>query len=109
VFEQTADVKRQAYSGGAKVMCAITGRPLDRGKATVDHWPVGFRSILDAWLAANNLNWRDIELTKIGIMTYFVDRALGRSWREYHRTHAQYRIAHAKANRAQGNPQHAKT
>jgi hypothetical protein len=106
VWGQTIAAVDKAYTDERQVTCAITGDPLPRENATVDHWPVGFRSILNAWLSANNLDWRDIELTKTPNCSYFTDRELGRSWREYHRTHAQYRIASAEANEAQGNPQH---
>lgn len=107
VWRQTIAAVEKAYADGQQVTCAITGEPLPRENATVDHWPVGFRSILNAWLSANNLDWRDIELTKTPNCSYFTDRTLARSWGEYHRHHAQYRIAQDKANEAQGNPQYA--
>ena len=93
-----------AFDGKQTIDCAITSKLLYRSQATCDHYPAGFRTILDDWLALNNLDWQEIAVTKVEKNYHFKDRELAQSWQNHHRNHARYRVAEAAANHAQGNP-----
>lgn len=108
VHGQVKDFMAAAFGGKQTIDCAITGKLLYRNQATCDHWPVGFRTMLDNWMALNGLDWQEIAVQKVEKRYQFTDRELAASWQNYHQNHSRYRVAEAKANQLQGNPSEAR-
>ena len=104
-LNHTRNFSRSTFTGGVTtVECAITGELIGRDDATVDHYPVGFQTLLDDWLKLNNLDWREIEIKKHRNLYLFASRKLAISWQDHHRQNAQLRITQSTANHKQGNP-----
>lgn len=104
VLTQTRQFFKDAFSDNQTIVCAITGEVINRDQATVDHYPIGFKTLIDDWLEINDLEWRDVEIKKHYALYVFASRKLATSWQKYHRQNARYRITEFMANHKQGNP-----
>ena len=84
------------------VPCSITGVWIDRSQSHVDHIPpLTFEQIVTDFIASRALCVEAVETQEVPADTIgrtFVNRDLLEDWREYHRTHARYRVISAFAN-----------
>lgn len=104
VMGQVKGFMASSFDGGNYATCAITGQPVHRSNASCDHYPIGFNALFVQWLESVGLDRESIEVNVAGKMRRFADKDLASSWREYHRQHAQLRVAELKENHKQGNP-----
>ncbi len=86
--------------------CAITGAPVTRDDAHVDHQPPDtFLSLVERFLVRLGRGYAEILIkpTSDGCtVTRLADDEVARAWIEFHRTHAVLRVTSAHANLSQG-------
>ena len=83
------------------VVCPVTNLKIKYKEAHVDHHPVKFETIVANWFKVNELSSETFELEDGGdnsICDVVKDKELERSFYDYHKEHAEYRVVLAKAN-----------
>ena len=88
------------------VFCEITGKPIVRSDAHVDHIkPLTFQRLVRDFLAQRGTRLDDVRVERgEGTTSVLADRDLATAWQEYHRTHAKLRIASKRANLKERKP-----
>jgi hypothetical protein len=100
VRRQLEAFRDRNYKPGQVLFCEVTGEPITRETAHVDHNPT-FESLAAAFLAERGLSMSSVgvEPTRDGVMeNRLADRALAEAWADYHKAHARLRIVSKKAN-----------
>ena len=82
VYDQTKLFKDLRFENGANI-CAISKKEAAWEDLEVDHAPVIFRELADAWLETEGLKLHEVQMD---------DRRQHTSWTEYHDEHAQLRL-----------------
>ena len=91
VIDQQNAVREAMFAYGAIVSCHVCGTELRNGKNTeMDHHPLRFFEILDAWLAERKAEPEIAVLTGIhGPRRGFADPAVADEWKAFHKSKAQ--------------------
>ena len=105
---EVVDQTRQFFDAAHKrtaVFCEITGERLTPKNSHVDHMrPLTFQRLVRDFFATKKLTLADLKTTKAGAVTSMASRDLAEAWREYHRAHANLRIASKRANLKERKP-----
>lgn len=106
IADQAIAFVAAAFAGRDAVPCEITGAPVTRADAHVDHRPPRTFLCLVTWfLGQQGLAYADVGVmptTDGSTATELSDPALIAAWKAWHKTHATLQITSSKANLSQG-------
>jgi hypothetical protein len=102
VANQVADYKRWRYaSGSGSVTSDASGSPLAWRDANVDHYPITFASLRDAFLSQEGLTLADVETRSDAVCGVAIkDKTLEEKWSLFHMANKTLRLVSAKENAA---------
>ena len=101
IWDAKVDYFEKNQDSKGYVVCPVTSLKMKYKESHIDHYPVKFEAIVANWFSANGLSSATFALTDGGdneICMVVTDKELERSFYEYHKEHAKYRIVLAKVN-----------
>lgn len=101
IWDAKVDYFEKNQDSKGYVVCPVTNLKMKYKESHADHYPVKFEAIVANWLSANGLSSATFAVTDgddNSICMVVTDKELERSFYEYHKEHAKYRIVLAKVN-----------
>lgn len=103
IDEQRLAFKRSRFAA-PPVVCDATGQPITWADAHVDHHPIPFSTLRDAFLQGEAVTLDAVQLLdRSQGGQRMADAALAARWADYHRAHASFRLVAAGVNLSAGN------
>lgn len=102
IKEQTIAFKENYFAEnatrGKHCVCPVTKLKITKKNSHLDHYPVQFDEIVDAWLKEYNLDFNNFPTYAKNEAEYISDESLLDSFRRYHAKVAKYRVVLALVN-----------
>ncbi len=106
VTAQILEFKRRAFAVG-RVLCSVTGQPVDWHSCHVDHEAPQFSEMVDAFVREHQIDVASVEIAGHAdgdCSARFASQAMDDLWSEYHRTRAALRIVTTAVNLRRKRP-----